>query len=159
MTRAHRTAMIAIALGLATPLARAGREDPAAHTKQTMRTIILDNEDVKPARLTLAKGEVLEFENHSLHPMQITFTEPADLPQKIRCGTIRATEDERSEAPWQLFAWRDGKLVGVIPPGRFASVCSFQEGTYTFLVARQGVAVRGEGAGGDLPEKGEIVVK
>jgi hypothetical protein len=89
----------------------------------------------------------------------VTFTEPADLRDKIHCGLVRPTAKAKAEVPWQLFTWQDKKLVASIPPGRFASVCSLAPGNYTYLVAPQSIAVRPPGAGGLLPEKGEIVVK
>ena len=63
------------------------------------------------------------------------------------------------QAPWQLFTWTDGKLRATIPPGRFASVCSLQEGSYAYVASRENVAVRAEGRGGGLPEKGQITVR
>ena len=63
------------------------------------------------------------------------------------------------EAPaWQLFAWSDGQLRAVVPPGRFASICSLDPGNYSFITRRVGAQAAGRG-GGTLPEKGEIVVK
>jgi hypothetical protein len=150
---------LALALVLAAAPALASHEDAAAHGKHPMKVIVLDNGIVRPSPLTLENDEVLEFENHSLHPMVVTFTEPEDLQDKIRCGLVRATEKEKSQVPWQLFSWQGKKLVASIPPGRFASVCSLAPGNYTFLVSPQNVAVRSAGAGGALPEKGAIVVK
>jgi hypothetical protein len=129
-----------------------------------MKAVLLDNEDLKPKTVTLEKGEVLEFENHSVHPMVITFIEPADLTEKVRCGLVRhagehAKEGVGAQAPWQLFTWRDKQLIATIPPGRFASLCSLAPGTYTYTVSPQSVAVRAPGTGGTLPEKGEIIVK
>jgi hypothetical protein len=107
----------------------------------------------------MAPSDALVFENHSVHPITVTFTEPADLPQKIRCGLIRKSANEKAQAPWQLFMWKDGKLAATIPPGRFASVCSLQQGSYAFVASREGLAVRPEGSGGGLPEKGQITVR
>ena len=120
--------------------------------------MILDNQDIRPSTTTMGAGDMLVFENYSVHPMRITFTEPADLKERIRCGLVKEKEAEKAQAPWQLFAWSDGKLVGTIPPGRFASVCSLREGTYTFVTARLGGEARPAGGGG-LPAKGEVIVK
>ncbi len=105
----------------------------------------------------MGAGDTLVFENYSVRPMRITFTEQADLRERIRCGLVKQKEAEKAQAPpQQLFAWSDGKLVGTIPPGRFASVCSFREGPYTFVTARLGVEARPAGGGG-LPAKGEVI--
>jgi hypothetical protein len=135
----------------------ATEEDTGAHAKGTLRTIILDTEVVRPSSTTLGTNESLVFENHSTQPMVVTFTEPADLKERIRCGLVRAKASDPERAPWALFSWEDGKMKGVIPPGRFASVCSLAAGHYTFLVARQSPGAKAPS--GVLPEKGEIVVK
>jgi hypothetical protein len=158
MGRRYGYLTIALLLGLGVGRARAVQEDAVGHTKHPMHTVVLDNEDVRPSTTTMDKGDVIVFENHSTHPIKITFTEPADQREKIRCGLVKEKAGEKARAPWQLFAWENGKLAGTIPPGRFASVCSLQEGNYTFLTVREGVRVQAAG-GGTLQDKGEIVVK
>ena len=147
-----------MALGLGVGAAPARGEDVGAHARQTPHAVILGDLDVPPSTTTMGAGDTLVFENYSVHPVRITFTEPADLKERIRCGLVKQKEAEKARAPWQLFAWSDDKLVGTIPPGRFASVCSFREGTYTFVTARLGVEARPAGGGG-LPPKGEVIVK
>ena len=147
-----------LALGLGVGAVPARGEDVGAHARQTPHAIILENLDVRPSTTTMGAGDTLVFENYSVDPIRITFTEPADLRERIRCGLVKQTEAEKAHAPWQLFAWSDGKLVATIPPGRFASVCSFREGTYTFVTARVGAEARPAGGGG-LPPKGEVIVK
>ncbi len=147
-----------LALGLGVGAVPARGEDVGAHARQTPHAVILEDLDVRPSTTTMGAGDTLVFENYSVHTMRITFTEPADLRERIRCGLVKQKEAEKAQAPWQLFAWSDGKLVGTIPPGRFASVCSFREGTYTFVTARLGVEARPAGGGG-LPPKGEVIVK
>ncbi len=147
-----------LALGLGVGTVPARGEDAGAHARETPHTVILDGQDIRPSTTTMGAGDMLVFENYSVQTMRITFTEPADLKERIRCGLVRPKEADKAQAPWQLFAWSDGKLVGTIPPGRFASVCSFREGTYTFVTARLGVEARPAG-GGALPAKGEVIVK
>ena len=147
-----------LALGLGVGAVPARGEDAGAHARQTPHAIILEDLDVRPSTTTMGAGDTLVFENYSVHTMRITFTEPADLRERIRCGLVKQKEADKAQAPWQLFAWSDGKLVGTIPPGRFASVCSLREGTYTFVTARLGVEAR-PGGGGGLPAKGEVIVK
>ena len=158
MNARSRLVLTVLALGLGVRAVPARGEDLRAHARQTPHTVILDNQDIRPSTTTMGAGDMLVFENYSVHPMRITFTEPADLKERIRCGLVKEKEAEKAQAPWQLFAWSDGKLVGTIPPGRFASVCSLREGTYTFVTARLGVEARPAGGGG-LPAKGEVIVK
>ena len=145
----------ALALGVGAPTRG---EDVRTHTRTATHTVILDTEDVRPSTTTMAASDALAFQNYSLDNMRVTFVEPADLKERIRCGLVKQKEAEKAQVPWQLFAWSDGKLVATIPPGRFASVCSFREGTYTFLTSRLGVQPR-DGAEGGLPLKGEVIVK
>jgi hypothetical protein len=158
MSRRYGYVTIALLLALGAGRTHAAQEDAAGHSKHPMHTVVLDNEDVRPSTTTMDKGDVIVFENQSTHPIKITFTEPADQQEKIRCGLVREKPTEKARAPWQLFFWENGKLAGTIPPGRFASVCSLDEGHYTFLTVRQGVRVQA-GGGGTLPEKAEIIVK
>ena len=149
--------LVGVVLLLALSAARAAHEDAAEHAKHPARTVILDNQDVYPSTVTLDQGDVLVFENYASGLMQVAFTEPADLKDKIRCGLAKGKSTDKGETPWQLFAWEGGRLVGTIPPGRFASVCSFETGTYTFLVRRQGA--RASGPRSLLAVKGQVVVK
>jgi hypothetical protein len=151
--------LFAALLSLGVSVSRAEEEPLGAHTAHPPKTIVLDNERIQPSALDMTPQDALVFENHSVHPIKVTFTEPSDLAEKIRCGLVRKSEKEKSRAPWQLFTWNDGKLTATIPPGRFASVCSLQRGSYTFLASRQSVAIRSEGGGGDLPRKGQITVR
>lgn len=148
---------LVLALGLG--VARAESEPLEAHSHRPMKTVVLDNERIVPSTLDMGTGDVLVFENHSLRPMRLTFTAPEDLQEKIRCGLLRHGPDDEARAPWLLFAWDDGQLTATIPPGRFASICSLQKGSYTFLTASIGIEPRQTGSGGGTPEKGQIVVR
>jgi hypothetical protein len=160
---AHRSCLIlSIVLALAVSRARADhhdQEDVTAHSKHPMRTVVLDNVDIRPSTLNMERGDALVFENHSTSPITVTFTEPSDIVEKIRCGLVRAKPSDESMAPWQLFAWENGKLTATIPPGRFASVCSLMAGTYVYTTSTVGVGAKQPGAAGRLPEKAQIVVK
>ena len=158
MTARRLAILLPVILGLAVG-ARADRESLEAHTAHPPKVIVLDNEHVQPSTLDLGPHDALVFENHSLNAMQVRFTEPADLANRIHCGLVRPNAKAKSEAPWQLFAWTNGQLTATIPPGRFASVCSFSEGTYAYLVTRQGANPHSEAGSGVLPEKGQITVK
>jgi hypothetical protein len=152
--------VLSVLLALGVSPARADHhegEEVTAHSKHVMRAVVLDNVDIRPSTLTMERGESLVFENHSINPITVTFTEPADVVEKIRCGLVRAKPSDESKAPWQLFAWQDGKLTATIPPGRFASVCSFMAGTYVYTATPVSPGVKVPG--GALPEKAQIVVK
>lgn len=146
--------LLALAVG-----ARADHESVEAHTAHAPKVIVLDNEHVQPSALELGPHDALVFENHSVHPMHVRFTQPDDMEKRIHCGLVRPSAKAKTEAPWQLFTWTNGRLEATIPPGRFASVCSFSEGMYAYLVSRQGAMPRADADEGLLPEKGQITVK
>ncbi len=161
MTTAIRLPL-ALALLLAGPVAAlAEHETPEAHQHGATKTIMVDNTDIRPEATQMDHGDVIAFLNSSTHPVKITFTEPADLEKKIRCGLVREAKDKgRPAAPWALFTWVDGKLVGNVPPGQFGSVCSLDPGKYTFTAERIGVeSSQHAGRAGVLAPKGTIEVK
>jgi hypothetical protein len=158
MTARRLAILFPLIVGLAVG-ARADRESLEAHTAHPPKVIVLDNERVQPSALDLGPHDAIVFENHSVQAMQVRFIEPKDMASRIHCGLVRPSAKAKSEAPWQLFAWTNGQLAATIPPGRFASVCSFSEGNYAYLVTRQGAMPRAEADSGILPEKGEITVK
>jgi hypothetical protein len=151
VTTASTRCTLALVLALAGP-ALAEHETPAAHAKHDTHTIVLDGNDVRPSRTTIDAAGGITFLNYSTHPARVTFTDP-DIVKKIRCGLVRGKEGDAPSAPWALFAWQDGKLVGNVPPGQFASVCSFQPGTYEFTTTLTGTGDRSGSA------NGQIVVK
>ena len=148
---------LALALTLAVaPLALAEHEALEAHARGTTKTVTLDNQDVHPSSLQMQHGDVISFLNYSTHPVRVTFTDPKDLEKRIRCGLVHAAKTAPA-APWALFTWEDGKLVGNVPPGQFASVCSLEPGAYSFTAEIIGVKTS-EGSS-LLPHKGNIEVK
>jgi hypothetical protein len=146
---------------LAASPALAEHEGPEAHARGTTKTIVFDSADIRPEEVKLGRGEVLSFINHSTHPMQVTFIEPADLAKRVRCGLVRDAKAKGDPAaPWALFAFGDdGKLAARVPPGQFASVCSFEPGHYTFTAETIGHQTQSAGASGVLPRKGQIDVE
>jgi hypothetical protein len=115
-------------------------EDAGAHGKATRRTVaILGTDLVLPTNLDLGRGEVVQFENHAQFPITVTFTEPKEQKDKIRCQVVGARSAGEPKAPWLLFAWdADQHLAASIPPGRFANVCSLAPGKYAYAVDRLG---------------------
>ena len=69
--------------------------------------------------------------------MKLTFVEPEDQADKIRCYPINHTIVRRERAPSLLFDWGPGRrLTATIPPGRFASACSLVPGQYEGIATR-----------------------
>jgi hypothetical protein len=124
------------------------------HSSHPQRVVIIDNERIQPSAVTMKADEVLVFENQSLHPMRITFTEPAKSAEMVRCGLLTEAPNERP--PWGLFDASEGKLTGSIPPGRFGSLCALQPGSYTFVAERQDAQGH---ADAELPTKGQVTVE
>ena len=134
MTIRRRIALVLLAVGGWGHLALASTEPLEAHAQYPLKTIVLDPTRIAPAELSLAVGDVLVFENHDVHALRVTFVAPDDAAAHVRCGLVRATPSEPEQAPWLLFAHDGGKLAATIPPGRVASLCSLQKGTYVFVV-------------------------
>jgi len=151
--------ILAVLLGFAAVLAGAAQETPEGHAKAPQKTILLDSDHVVPDRLTMDKGDVLVFENHSVHAMTVSFIEPKDVMQKIHCTLVTHGSKGNPPAPWLLFREYRGKVSATIPPGRFASVCSLDPATYTFVAQREGAGGGTGESSGILQEKGEIVVR
>src|SRR5262245_28700971 len=119
-----------VAVGVGSAVAE--HEERDAHAKGTTRTVTLDGAEIRPSTTTMDHGDVLSFVNYSTHPIRVTFTEPGDLEKKIRCGLVQGREKGAPSAPWAVFTWQGKSLVGNVPPGQFASVCSLDPGTYAF---------------------------
>lgn len=130
-------------------------EDAAAHTKHKTVTITLGENLIIPSDTTMSADAVLMFQNQSLDLLRVTFIPPPDLKDKIRCGW--ATQDAAKRPPWGLFQFEGDRLVGHIPPGRFASLCSFAPGSYAFLVRNELDDVNVES--GILDIKGTVTVE
>ena len=147
----RRTIRTALALLVVATVAVAA-EGP--HASPTQRVVIIDNERIQPSALTMKADDVLVFENHSVHPIRVTFTDPAKSAEMVRCGLLNEPADKRP--PWGLFDASDGKLTGVVPPGRFASLCALQPGSYAFTAER--LDAQGH-ADEELPTKGQVKVE
>jgi hypothetical protein len=152
MTTSAIRLLLAASLTLAITAAYAEHEGPDGHAHGATQTIILDGKDIRPSTATMAHDDVAQFLNYSTYPVRITFAEPG-LEKRIRCGLVHA-KGKAPSAPWALFTWQDGKLVGNVPPGQFASVCSFDPGSYAFTAEAIGhQAQAAETAKGQLEVK------
>ena len=130
MTTSPMRLILAGLLTLVIVPAYADHEGPDGHAHAATQTIVLDGKDVRPASMTMSHDDVASFLNYSTQPIRITFTDPG-LEKRVRCGLVHG-KGKTPPAPWAVFTWDDGKLVGNVPPGQFASVCSFEPGTYAF---------------------------
>jgi hypothetical protein len=155
--RTVRTSLVLVLVLSVTP-ALAEHEGPGAHAEHATVTVTLDGNDVRPSATRMGHDDVISFVNYSTQPVQVTFTEPADLEKKIRCGLVHGKETKAS-APWAVFTWKDGKLTGDVPPGKFASVCSLEPGAYAFTAVKIGRDPRGPAGGSVVPTKGTIDVQ
>jgi hypothetical protein len=158
MRRATTAVWIALLLALGSRAVLAEPEGPSDHAKHSSRTITLDGNDVRPSQTRMEHSDVLMFVNYSTHPVRVTFTEPVDQKNHIRCSAIRGAERNAPSAAWALFSWENDKLTATVPPGQFASVCSLEHGSYAFTVAPVDAAAQGTSSKGLLPAKGQIVV-
>ena len=160
MTTRSITCALALLLTFASRPILAEHEGPEAHGKGNTKTVVLDGNDVRPADLEMAHGDVISFVNYSTNAIQLTFVEPKDLENKVRCGLVRDAKAKGTPAaPWALFQWQDGKLVANVPPGQFASVCAFAPGHYAFTAEAIGHKAGATAAGTVLAAKGQIDVQ
>jgi hypothetical protein len=145
--------MLAALLTLTTVPAYADHEGPDGHAHGATKTIIVDGKDILPSTTTMSHGDLVSFLNYSTNPVRLTFTD-AGLEKRIRCGLVHA-KGKNPSAPWALFTWEDGKLVGNVPPGQFASVCSFEPGSYAFTAK----VIGHQTPGGEDTARGQLEVK
>ena len=121
----RRNAFALTALVLA--FAAAAAAGAASH-----RIVTIDGGPIHPSNLTMRKGDVLEFVNYSDAPMMLVFIEPHDRPDTARChvAALGAGQDVAPDA----FIWAAGhEPAAIIPPRRFASICSLARGHYVFV--------------------------
>ena len=138
----------------------AEHEGPEAHAKGTTKTVVLDGNDVRPADLEMAHGDVIAFVNYSTQPIQLTFIEPKDLSSKIRCGLVRERQGEgRTRRPVGALPVAGRQALANVPPGQFASVCAFAPGHYAFTAETVGHKVSATAGGTVLAAKGQIEVR
>jgi hypothetical protein len=155
----RREVIVAMMLAVAVAAGIASASGDVDGGVTTARKIVMrDNELISPSALTMNPHDVLQFENDSGHIMRLVFVEPQDQTDKIRCYPIDHTIARPDQTPWMLFDWGPGRrLTATIPPGRFASACSFAPGQYAFVATR--VSRDARGAEDSLGTKGTITVQ
>jgi len=121
-------------------------------------TVVLDNDNILPDRLTVSPKELVVFENHSVHPMTVAFTDPSDLRERL--PKLLERPGEETAGAGLNFRWNADKLTAVLPPGKAAQLGPLPPGHYAFTVANVDARAGAEkGQGGSLSEKGTIDVK
>lgn len=145
---------LALSCVLLAPAAVRADENVTAHSARPKKTVTIEAQQILPSDLTMDAGDVLVFQNFSFQVVQVTFIEPKDAATKIRCH-LGALPKEK-QPPWATFSVQGGNYTGLIPPGRFGSLCSFSPGRYAYTVKQ----LSGEATGldGELPNKGWITV-
>jgi hypothetical protein len=140
----------------------AGAADQRSPDVRSPHTItVIDSGLLSPGAVTIGHGESLEFANYSSEAIEIVFTEPKDRADEVRCQLTRDPDRTAGSGPmvrWPLFAnGPTHHLTVTIPPGRYATACSFSPGRYAFVTKRVARDLRSSVEG--LGEKGTITVE
>jgi|SRR5262249_51865328 len=152
--------VLSSALVLTVGIARAAEyRSPDVHGSHTIT--VVDSGLLAPGAVTIGRGESVEFANYSSEAIEVVFTEPKDRADEVRCQVTRdpdRTARSGSTVQWPLFANGPAHHPTVtIPPGRYATACSFSPGRYAFVTKRVGRDPRSSVDG--LGEKGTITVE
>jgi hypothetical protein len=122
------------------------------------KIVMHDDELISPSALTMNRDDVFEFENDSGQFVRLVFVEPEDQRDMVRCHLVDPTIAGPDQTARLVLDWGDGRrLSAIIPPGRFASVCSLAPGRYTFVARR--VSRDPRGGEDSLGTKGTITVQ
>jgi len=133
--RRRRLALTALVLAL-TVGGAAGAEEPRWHGGVSHKVVMIDGQQVHPSALTINRDDVLEFVNYSAAPM-IVFIQPHEPSDTARChvAALGAGNDVAPDA----FMWAAGyQPAAIIPPRRFANICSLTPGRYVFVTREVG---------------------
>ena len=154
-----RTVIVLMMLAAAVASGMASASEELEGRVRTARKIVMHDDDlISPSALTMNRDDVLEFENDSGKFMRLVFVEPEDQREKVRCHLVNRTSARPDETPRLVLDWDAGKrLTTIIPPGRFASVCSLAPGRYAFVARR--VSRDPRGGEDSLGTKGTITVQ
>ena len=154
-----RTVIVLMMLAAAVASGMASASEELEGRVRTARKIVMHDDDlISPSALTMNRDDVLEFENDSGKFMRLVFVEPEDQREKVRCHLVNRTSARPDETPRLVLDWDAGtRLTTIIPPGRFASVCSLAPGRYAFVARR--VSRDPRGGEDSLGTKGTITVE
>jgi len=122
---------------------------------------VIDSGLLSPAAVTIGHGESIEFTNYSSEAIEVVFTEPKDRADDVRCQLTR--DPNRPGGSGATVRWPfvtngpTSHVTVTIPPGRYATACSFSAGRYAFVTKRVSRDARSSVEG--LGEKGTITVE
>ena len=140
-TRRMLTVMAALLLTVGVRHA-AAEGDTRHHGVVSHRVVTIGREQVHPSALTMNKDDVLEFVNYSAAPMMVVFVQPREHSDTTRCH-VAALGPGGELAP-DAFIWAAGyQPAAIIPPGRFANICSLAPGQYVFVTREVGTDAAG----------------
>ena len=141
MKQRRRRGLALSALGLILMVGGAAAAEPRRQGGVSHRVITIDREQVHPSALSMKRDDVLEFVNYSAAPM-IVFIRPHEPSDMARChvAALGAGDDLAPDA----FIWAAGyQPAAIIPPGRFANICSLAPGRYVFVTREVGTDAAG----------------
>lgn len=152
-----RTAPLLVAL-LALAAPSFAEEGPESHAERPQKVVALGAARISPVQLTMGTGDVLTFQNFSGKVLKVTFLEPKNLAEHVKCSQVKRISENEAVVAGALFQRQGDEVVGYVAPGAFVSVCSLSPGRYVYTVAP--VATTGAvAATDDLGQKGEINVQ
>jgi hypothetical protein len=165
MKRLLRTTRSILVVPFSALVLSAGIAGAAEHGSLDVRrshTItVVDSGLLSPGAVTIGHGESVEFANYSSEAIEVVFTEPKDHADEVRCQVTRDSDRNSgsgSTVRWPFFVnGPTNHPTMTIPPGRYATACSFSPGRYAFVTKRVSRDARSSVDG--LGEKGTITVE
>jgi len=136
-------------------------EQVASNVRRSPTITVVDSGLLSPGAVTIGHGESVEFTNYSSEAIEVVFTEPKDNADEVRCQVTRDSDRNSGTGPtlrWPFFVnGPSNHPTMTIPPGRYATACSFSPGRYAFVTKRVSRDLRSSVDG--LGEKGTITVE
>jgi hypothetical protein len=136
-------------------------EQVASNVRRSHTITVVDSGLLSPGAVTIGHGESVEFTNYSSEAIEVVFTEPKDHADEVRCQISRDSDRNSGTGPavrWPFFVnGPSNHPTMTIPPGRYATACSFSPGQYAFVTKRVSRDLRSSVDG--LGEKGTITVE
>jgi len=162
LVRTRRGILVVLFSAFVLSVGIAGAAERGSPDVRRSHTItVVDSGLLSPGAVTIGHGESVEFANYSSEAIEVVFTEPKDRTDEVRCQVTRDSDRNAGSGPtvrWPLFANGPSNHPTVtIPPGRYATACSFSPGQYAFVTKRVIRDLRSSVNG--LGEKGTITVE
>lgn len=159
--RTRRIILVALFSALVLSVGTAGAAEHRSDVRKSHTIAVIDSGLVSPGAVTIGHGESVEFANYSSEAIEVVFSGPNDRVDEVRCQVTRdpaRTAGTGAAVRWPFFAnGHTNHPTVTIPPGRYATACSFSPGRYAFVTKRVSRDVRSSVEG--LGEKGTITVE